>query len=550
MATGVIDQFFVALGFRVDPTGAKELKKRTEEARQSLLSLGTAVKVALGGFAVKAIIDVNNAFEKNTIAISSFLEALDLSKAGQGMADAAKTMESIETAAAKLPGEAEDYIEVFRAGLPVLKGAMPGGSLSAMTDFTNRFAAIGNMLKVDAGQIGRDLSLLLGPTGRAGANVLTFQRMLPFIQRLKGHAKETAESFNRLTQPQRLALLQEALASPGLTAGLDRAANSFDALFGSAKSALNKFIREASVELFPGLKAGLEKLTATFIDGKGKLTPFGHEVVEVVKKIGTFIKQTAEMVGGLLDLARSSAAGKLALAGLAAGLLGVKKVLKGGLLTAIVLIAEDLYTFFQGGESVTGMLLEKFPKASKVAIAAIAGLGAAFVTFKVGALLQMSLVAAGAKTAGAAVGRGFTAALGPIGAIFAGLTLLWQLLDEADEKFDWVNKVSNFLVDLGIMGPRTTEPDALKAMNVQQGFKRFDPNAPPAFLAKPLPKTAASMAPWNPAMSAPPTGSGVVAPGGAPTVNIGDVTIKSDNPRDAGRNFMNTIRDAQSKESH
>ena len=98
--------------------------------------------------------------------------------------------------------------------------------------------------------------------------------------------------------------------------------------------------------------------------------------------------------------------------------------------------------------------------------------------------------------------------------IFAGLTLLWQLLDEADKKFDWVNKVSNFLVDLGIMGPRTTEPDALKGMNVQQGFKRFDPNAPPAFLAKPLPKTAAPMATWNPSMGVPAPGSGVMAPGG------------------------------------
>ena len=103
------------------------MKSQVASAKQGLLSLGNAIKAFATTYVVKSAIDISNTFEQNTIAISGFLEALSLSKAGEGMADAEATLKSIEASAAKLPGEAAEYIEVFRAGLPVLKGAMPGG---------------------------------------------------------------------------------------------------------------------------------------------------------------------------------------------------------------------------------------------------------------------------------------------------------------------------------------------------------------------------------------------------------------------------------------
>lgn len=572
-AGGVIDSFWIALGIKPDLSGVKDIKKGAEEAKQSLIGIGTAVKAFLGGVAIKAVADLGNSFEQNTIAISGFLEALNFSKAGEGMADAEKTLKSINTAAAKLPGEAEEYIEVFRAGIPVLKGAMPGGSIQAMTDFTNRFTAIGKTLQVDAGQIGRDLSLLLGPKGRAGGNVLTFQRMLPFIRQLKGHAEETAESFNLLTQPKRLALLQEALANPALSSMLDRSANSFDAMMGAAKSMVKTVLRLSTAGVFKGMKQGLDELRALFVDDKGEVTALGKSFVEAGKEVSRVVVQLVSMLGGMVkwilksETAMKLLKGALVVVGVALGALALqqtvgwlgkmftavfnlKKLLLGGLLVALVLIAEDIYTFLVGGESVIGMLLNKFPIATKVAIAAIAGIGAAFVAFRIGAVLQMGLVAAGATTAGAAVGRGFSAALGPIGALFAVLTLTWELLDEADKKFDWVNKVSNMISSItGIK--RTAEPDSLQNFKSQPGFKKFDPNGPPAFLATPLP-VAKTMPAYSPSQNFTSAGGGdgVTSSGSGPTVNIGDVTIKSDNPRDAGRVFMNTVRDAQSKVSH
>jgi hypothetical protein len=382
----VIESFVVALGFKVDPAGAADLKKQTNSAKESLLSLGNAVKAFAAGYLVKGIAGISDTFEQNTIAISGFLEALDFSKPGQGMEDAEKTLANINAAAAKLPGEAEEYIEVFRAGLPVLKGAMPGGSIGAMTDFTNRFTAIGKTLQVDAPQIGRDLSLMLGPKGRAGGHVLTFQRMLPFIRQLQGHAQETSESFNAMTQPKRLQLLQDALANPALSAMLDRSANSFDAMLGAAKSMVKTLIRLSTASLFKGAKQGLDAIRAIFVDDGGKLTANGETFVAVLQQVGygiaRMVRLGAILVKTFLHLASSSLGVKIGLLSIVAAVIGLQKVLTFGLLGAILLIIEDLHTFYEGGQSITGLLAEKFPAAVAIIEGVLGALGVAFVALQ------------------------------------------------------------------------------------------------------------------------------------------------------------------------
>lgn len=574
-AGGVIDSFFISLGFRVDQSGAKQLKRNVDDAKSSLLSLGTAVKAAIGGFVVKAIADVGDQFERNQNIIAGFLTSLGFaSDFNQGLKVAESTMESITLAAAKLPGEANEYIEVFRAGLPVLKGAMPGGSLKAITDFSNTFTAIGKSLDVDAAQIGRDLGLVLGPTGRAGAQVLTFQRMLPLLQQLDGQAKLNSESFNKMTQPERLKLLQEAMASPGMVAMLARSATSFDAMLGAAKSMVKTLLRTGTKGLFEGMKQGLDEIRALFIDDNGRVTELGKSFAEAGKEVSRVVVQLLSMFGGFVKwVLKSEAAmkllkGALVVVGIALGALALqqtvgwlgkmftavfnlKKLLLGGLLVAIVLIAEDIYTFLTGGESVIGMLMEKFPIATKAAIFALGLLGAAFVALRVKALIELGLLAAKSLTAGAAIGRGLTAAMGPLGALILALTTLYGLLELADEKFGITDKL---LAAGGVGGPPSagsfsrTAPGTIKDFKAGIGVTGLDPKTGQAKFSK-APSTLKT---WTPNMgyAGGGSGDGVSTPQSGTTVNVGDVTIKSDNPRDAGRAFMNTVRDAQSKVSH
>lgn len=116
------------------------------------------------------------------------------------MTYAEQTLQQIRRDAAALPGEAEDFIEVFRAGLaPALNSGLEATDVSA---FTNRFAAVGIAFRIDAPQIGRDLNLML--QGRAGAHVNMWNRLQSVIGK-------TAQQFNALNATQRRVAIEQAM---------------------------------------------------------------------------------------------------------------------------------------------------------------------------------------------------------------------------------------------------------------------------------------------------------------------------------------------------
>src|SRR6185295_14273311 len=365
--------------------------------RDSILSMGTAITAAVGAIAAKTIADIGNQFEQNKIQIAGFLSALGVSSDfNSGLEDAAKIINQITLDAAKLPGSAEEYVDVFKAGLPFLVKALPGGSQRDMADFTNKFTAIGKTLGVDADQIGRDLNLMIGPTGRAGQHVKTFQQRVPFMRQVKGQANLTAQSFNAMTATKRVELLKAAFVP--LQPMLEASANSFDAMWGAFKSGLKQVTRLASSGIFEGMKRGLDKLNAMFVDSQGNLTEFGKRVVDTGKTIGRAIVQLVQdgavLVGWLVDLYHHGPLAKAALAGVAIAILGIKNALAGGVLGVVLLLVDDLIQLQTGGTSVIGMLLDKFPVATRVAGFALAALGGAMVAFKLRAVASMVAVAA------------------------------------------------------------------------------------------------------------------------------------------------------------
>ena len=165
-------------------------------------------------------------------------------------------IQQIAKDAALLPGEADEYIEVFKAGLPFVQKAMPGGSLSDITKFTNQLTAIGKTFGLDSGLIAREFDHMLSAgKGQASLRLPLFRQLLSFMPALRSGARVTAESFNAMTAPQRLQLLQSTFVK--LQPMLDASANSFDAMWGAAVSGLKRLTRPGDRHLSSsGMKRG------------------------------------------------------------------------------------------------------------------------------------------------------------------------------------------------------------------------------------------------------------------------------------------------------
>ena len=271
--------------------GAAALSQRFEglgSVIQKAQGLINPLTAALGGLAgamgAKAILDMGDKFEQTQITMAGFLSSLKISENYEaGFKDAQKVMEQIRVSAAALPGEAEEYVDVFKSTLPTVQKAI-GGTVSQMTAFTNRYTAIAKTLQVDSQQAARDLQLMLREgAGGAGMDVRTFMQLLPFMKQVDKQADLTREKFNKMTQADRAKLLQETFKK--LDPMLEKSANSFDAMSGGLKSSLKEMVKLGSAPLFEEAKRQLGIVNGLLYDDNGQITEFGQNVVDVGKAI-------------------------------------------------------------------------------------------------------------------------------------------------------------------------------------------------------------------------------------------------------------------------
>lgn len=285
-----------------------------------VLKVLNPLNVALGslglGLATAGVAKLGSSFEQTQMQMAGFLTALGVtSDFTQGLRVAEASMERIRIAAAALPGDAKDYIEIFRAGLPALQGAV-GGTLQEMEAFSNRFAAITNTLGVDSMQAARDMALMLrSGVGGAGSDVRSFMVLMPFMRTIEGHANLTAKAFNEMTQPQRANLLSKAFMT--LQPMLDHAANTFDAIWGGFKSNFRTIMRLGTFPLFKGMASVLKSVNAALYDASGQMTPLAEKLVHIgtliSKGIGGafgFAIEQAKKLGAIFDKIAASPAGK------------------------------------------------------------------------------------------------------------------------------------------------------------------------------------------------------------------------------------------------
>ena len=261
--------------------------------------LGAAAGLATFIGSAMKIAQVGSEFEQTQNQIAGTLTALgEAGNFQEGLKVAESTIRLIRRDSAALPGEAEDYISIFKAGLPVVQKSI-GGTIGEMTAFTNRFAAITNSLGIDTEQAGNDLRRLLQVgRGGAGVDVRSFTQLLPFMQQVSGFADITAQSFNEMSEAARAQLLVKTFEQ--LQPMLDNASTSFDAMFGAMKSSAGELFRVTSKPLFEAMKSGLERVNTLFMDSQGELTPFAQQIVDMGKSFADFLVPAIESTFALI----------------------------------------------------------------------------------------------------------------------------------------------------------------------------------------------------------------------------------------------------------
>lgn len=269
----------------------------TAKAGLNALFTGAAV---VGGAGVAAgiaaltygVTNLNAQAEATAVGIAGMVQAAEVTNSsggiatwGESIAFAEQTMAQIRRDAAALPGEADDFVEVFRAGLPAALEA--GMRASDVSQFTNRFAAVGISFRVDSEQIGRDLNLML--QGRAGAHVNMWNR-------LKSTIGMTAEQFNALGAAQRQAAIDTALQRyQGM---IDAYANTWEAASSTTASYFKDLIRFTSRPMFDTLKNSLRTLNTWWGEHE-------RQIQEVANGVGTHLADAYTRAGNAAGRALS-----------------------------------------------------------------------------------------------------------------------------------------------------------------------------------------------------------------------------------------------------
>ena len=256
----------------------------------------SGILATLGGaLTAHKLLEVSGAYEQVQARMAGTLSALGFADDfAEGLQAASGVMDSIYAAAAKLPGEAEDYIEVYTQGLPVVQAAI-GGTAEEIADFTNRYTAVAKSLQIDTFQAANDLQRLLqSGRGGAGVDVKTFQRLVPFMRQVEGYADLTTASFNALSETARADLLGKAVAKMGPT--VEAMSESWDAVKGAVATAGRDLLRVGGAPLFASAKKSMSALANSILDSKGRLTEFGQTVANVGQWITGHIGKALEMV--------------------------------------------------------------------------------------------------------------------------------------------------------------------------------------------------------------------------------------------------------------
>jgi hypothetical protein len=268
-----------------------QVNNSLRQAAATATGMKGSIAGALAGIGVgigfKEILDLSSNFEDTALSIAGNIKAFDLAPTFEASKVAAEdALNTIDNLAAKLPGEADQYIQVFKTALP--KAIESGlGSVKEVADFTSKYTAVAISNQIDATQAGMDLMRMLG--GQAGLDVRTWQSLNPhlkvtskILKELHGHTKGlqvgaglTAEAFNKLSAVTRRELIQGAIGK--FDEQMTAAGDTFSAKMGELTSRVKKLIRTASEPMFEAAKQALTQINEYLEQNKDALAATAHD---------------------------------------------------------------------------------------------------------------------------------------------------------------------------------------------------------------------------------------------------------------------------------
>ncbi len=254
-------------------------------------ALEAGISVAISGMSqlLKYSVKVGQEYENTQLRIANTLTSMNLAPTVQtAAAGATDVMSKLREMAAKLPGEAKDYYQVFAQGLP---NAVASGmtDIKKYTDFAARYTATAISFGVDAPQAGRDLSEML--RGVATARTKTFQELRTFIGM-------TAKEFNKLAPEQKMATLESAVKKAG--GGMSMAAETANAKFGELKSRVDEIFIVGGKPFFEGVKSAVSDLNFWLDKNKAKILEVAETVSSTLGRAFRGIETIVESIGNKL----------------------------------------------------------------------------------------------------------------------------------------------------------------------------------------------------------------------------------------------------------
>jgi phage-related protein len=271
----------------------------------AITPLRSLIAVAGGAAAATGLASLHSQAEDTTNVLAGMFETFGaVNNFNSGLTMARDTMEAITAAAGPLPGEAQQYIDVFQEGFANFQTQF-GDNIHAAIGFSNRLAAVGISLGEPAQQLAGDIARLTAAgRGGAGQEIAMWRNMLPYINQYRMQQHQTvlnAETFNRLTQQQRIELLQNVSSMHSMQDMIEHSSNSWGAMTGALKSSLLLIVRHATVPLFEAAERALAHVNNLLVDSGGHLTPFAQHIVDIGTNISTRIVHGMEHVVALVQ---------------------------------------------------------------------------------------------------------------------------------------------------------------------------------------------------------------------------------------------------------
>ena len=282
----------------VSAGNSKSALEGLRNVANSLASPLLAAASAIGGFsALKGAIKLGQDFEDVGIRIAGTIRAFDLAPTFTVAAKQAESvMGTIQSLAAALPGEVDDYITVFAQALP--KSIAAGmRDMQKVADFTSRYTAVAISNTVDAQQAGMDLFRMLA--GQAGADV----RMWTVLAEQIGM---DAKEFNKLSASVRQSKIDAAIKA--FDDQLKAAGNTFSAKFGEMQSTLKEIVRLGSAQLFAGVKGVLVDINKYLVENKEQLIAtvrvISRDFLDIVRRFPSIMDEIGKRLSEIWDYSK------------------------------------------------------------------------------------------------------------------------------------------------------------------------------------------------------------------------------------------------------